>query len=241
MNFWDWLKKLLEDFNKPKPPVGPPIVEPKPPIPPPITEPEPQEPKLIIEDGSYSGRLFGDRPTWYFGLPYNKYPKWFYLTIPGFCNHQRIVHNNKAYNKDGLLIEQSEGRKVMAILIPSKYNTTKAQIKYPADELPSDEQLPPPSTTVETKFHHTQTDGPDGGKSLVLCPGQRMNFDKCVCNGVTIPRHKDGDGRETYWNMRQAPKGDIVCTKDGKEYIYPATRTDSRGFVWGSCSGKTNK
>ena len=62
-----------------------------------------------------------------------------------------------------------------------------------------------------------------------------MNFDKCVSDGVTIPRHKDGEGRETYWNMRKEPKGDIVCTKGGKAYRYPASKTDARGFVWGKC------
>jgi hypothetical protein len=89
--------------------------------------------------------------------------------------------------------------------------------------------------TYETKFHHTQTNGPDPGKSLVMCPGQRMDFDRCTSNGVVIPRHKDGDGRETYWNMTEEPEGDIVCTKGDKKYLYPATITDSRGFVWGDC------
>ena len=89
--------------------------------------------------------------------------------------------------------------------------------------------------TYETKFHHTQTNGPDPGKSLVMCPGQRMDFDRCSVGGVVIPRHADGDGRETYWNMKEEPEGDIVCTKGDKKYLYPATITDSRGFVWGDC------
>jgi hypothetical protein len=103
-------------------------------------------------------------------------------------------------------------------------------------------EVPPvkPEVITNPRFHHTQTNGPDGGKSLVLCPGdERMNFVRCECNGVVIPRHKDGDGRETYWNMRQAPIGDIVCeTRDGKKYVYPATKVDPRGFVWGPCSGR---
>lgn len=101
-------------------------------------------------------------------------------------------------------------------------------------------QFDPPATpeeplAYETKFHHTQSSGPDGGKSLVLCQGQRMDFDKCVSDGVTIPRHSDGDGRETYWHMSKEPKGDIACTKDGKTYLYPASTPDDRGFVWGKC------
>jgi hypothetical protein len=89
--------------------------------------------------------------------------------------------------------------------------------------------------SYETKFHHTQTAGPDKGKSLVLCPGQRMDFDKCTSGGINIPRHTDGEGRETYWNMTEEPDEDILCVKDGRFYLYPATITDSRGFVWGDC------
>jgi hypothetical protein len=119
----------------------------------------------------------------------------------------------------------------------------KEQIEVQKPEEPTAEPEEPvapaepsdPIASYETRFHHTQTAGPDSGKSLVLCPGQRMDFDQCVSGGVEIPRHKDGDGRETYWAMDKEPDDDIRCTKDGKTYLYPATITDSRGFVWGKC------
>jgi hypothetical protein len=87
----------------------------------------------------------------------------------------------------------------------------------------------------ETKFHHTQTNGPDPGKSLVLCPDQRMTFDSCSVGDVKIPLHGLDEGREIYWNMTEEPTGDIKCEKDGKTYLYPASTPDSRGFVWGKC------
>jgi hypothetical protein len=84
----------------------------------------------------------------------------------------------------------------------------------------------------QTKFDHTTNDPQklkDGGKSLVLCPGQTMNFDKCSSNIVEIPRHSDDNGRETYWSMASAPVGDIVCKKDGKSYRYPASKLMTKG------------
>ena len=118
----------------------------------------------------------------------------------------------------------------------------KEQIEVQKPEEPATEPEEPvapadPADPIayETRFHHTQTAGPDSGKSLVLCPGQRMDFDKCTSNGIVIPRHKDGDGRETYWNMSKEPDGDILCVKGDKQYLYPATITDPRGFVWGKC------
>jgi hypothetical protein len=91
---------------------------------------------------------------------------------------------------------------------------------------------PPPTGQYETVFHHTTTASRDGGKSLVLCPGQRIEFDSCSCNGVNIPRHGDDNNRETYWNMFQEPVGDIVCRKNGVEYRYRANGT----VVYGHCS-----
>ena len=76
-----------------------------------------------------------------------------------------------------------------------------------------------PELTYETRFHHTTEGSSDGGKSLVLCPGQKMDFDKCSAGEINLPRHDD-DGREGYWNMTAEPAGDIVCTKDGKSYRY---------------------
>lgn len=62
--------------------------------------------------------------------------------------------------------------------------------------------------------------------------GQTMNFDRCVVGNVVIPRHGDDNGRENYWNMFEEPVGDIVCTKGGNTYTYPAHST----LVWGGCS-----
>jgi hypothetical protein len=105
---------------------------------------------------------------------------------------------------------------------------------------PAEPEDIPPATpedplAYETRFHHTQTAGPDKGKSLVLCPGQTMQFDSCTSDGVKIPWHGYGDGRETYWNMTEEPKGDILCRKGDNLYLYPATEVDSRGFTWGKC------
>ena len=80
----------------------------------------------------------------------------------------------------------------------------------------------PKVSRYESRFHHTTTASSDGGKSLVLCPGQRIGFDRCESNGVEIPRHSDDHNRETYWNMFEEPRGDIICVKDGKRYRYKA-------------------
>ncbi len=84
----------------------------------------------------------------------------------------------------------------------------------------------------ETKFHHTTTGSSDGGKSLVLCPGQVLDFEKCTSDGVVIPFHGYDTERVIYWNMTQVPRGDIVCTKNGDVYRYKANST----LVKGDCS-----
>lgn len=85
-------------------------------------------------------------------------------------------------------------------------------------------------------FHHTTTASSDGGKSLVLCPGDNMEFDKVWCGRHTIPRHNDDNGRHTWWNGRRGaePDGDIFAKKGNKVYRFPASRKD-RGIVYGSC------
>ena len=88
------------------------------------------------------------------------------------------------------------------------------------------------TTEYATRFHHTQTGGVDGGKSLVLCPGQRMNFTECSAGSTTIPFHGFDEGRELYWNMKRVPSGDVVCKKNGKSYRYKADQT----FVFGQCN-----
>ena len=89
----------------------------------------------------------------------------------------------------------------------------------------------PKATRYASKFHHTSTGSSDGGKSLVLCPGQRMNFDRCSVGDVDIPYHGSDDGRVVYWNIREEPRGDIVCVKNGKSYKYKANSV----MVNGSC------
>ena len=89
----------------------------------------------------------------------------------------------------------------------------------------------PEAGSYETRFHHTTTGSSDGGKSLVLCPGQVMNFERCESDGVSIPFHGYDTGRVIYWNMTKVPKGDINCVKDGKGYKYRADRT----LVYGDC------
>lgn len=93
------------------------------------------------------------------------------------------------------------------------------------------EELLPGEGGGDGSFHHTQTDGPDGGKSLVLCPGQAMGFTDCHVGTVSIPYHGYDDGRETYWNMASGIAGDIVCSHDGVTYTYPCHST----FVYGEC------
>ncbi len=95
---------------------------------------------------------------------------------------------------------------------------------------------------VQTKFHHTQTNGPDGGQSLVSCPGQVWGFDSCQAGDVNIPLHgdRDEDDREGYWNMNEYSDENITCEKDGKTYTYPADADASRGMVFGSCDDVTD-
>lgn len=89
----------------------------------------------------------------------------------------------------------------------------------------------PEATSYESRFHHTTTGSSDGGKSLVLCPGQVMGFEKCTSDGVSIPFHGYDTGRVIYWNMTKVPKGDINCVKDGKSYKYRADKV----LVYGDC------
>ena len=102
-------------------------------------------------------------------------------------------------------------------------NEEKAPEEVAAATEETKEDPPEPEVSrYESRFHHTTTASSDGGKSLVLCPGQRIGFDRCESNGVEIPRHSDDHNRETYWNMFEEPRGDIVCVKDGKSYRYKA-------------------
>lgn len=95
-----------------------------------------------------------------------------------------------------------------------------------------EEKEEPSTGNYETKFHHTNVNGTDGGMAIVLCPGQVMNFDSVSCGGVNIPRHQSDRGRETYWNMHEFKTGDIIAKKGNKIYRYP---TKNGGLIFGSC------
>ena len=82
-------------------------------------------------------------------------------------------------------------------------------------------------------FHHTQTDGPDGGQSLVMCPGETEKFDRCECNGVAIRYHGLDNGRLTYWSMfKSGGSGYIVCKKGSRKYRF---KTEKGKIINGSC------
>ncbi|MCK5071120.1 MAG: hypothetical protein KAR01_11275 [Desulfocapsa sp.] len=87
------------------------------------------------------------------------------------------------------------------------------------------------ATSYESRFHHTATGSSDGGKALVLCPGQVMNFDRCYVGDVTIPYHGTDEGRIIYWNTQRDPSGDIHCVKGDRSYKYKADRV----MVFGDC------
>lgn len=107
---------------------------------------------------------------------------------------------------------------------------SKPAEKYEITPIVPAKSNPDPSN-YEKKFHHTTTGTRDGGKSLVMCPGQIMNFDNCSCDGVDIPLHTPDAGRENYWNMKKVPTGDIICTKSGKTFKYKADAM----LVFGEC------
>ncbi len=102
-----------------------------------------------------------------------------------------------------------------------------------------DDKTPPPANAAEvgdgskakpfknTKYHHTQWNHPkDGGKSLVLCPGEKKLFSRCWVGTVSIPYHDNGAPRHSWWNMKQAPAGDINCLdKDGKYHVFKSSNT----------------
>ncbi len=81
------------------------------------------------------------------------------------------------------------------------------------------------------RFHHTQTNGPDGGQSLVLCEGQG-GFDKCSAGNLNLPYHGKDEGRLTYWNMGGSSLQGIVCTKGGNTYKFPVR---NGAVVYGNC------
>jgi len=86
---------------------------------------------------------------------------------------------------------------------------------------------------LEMNFHHTQTNGPDGGQSLVMCPGLDWRFDRVECNGVAIPYHGLDNGRISYWNMFSSGGSGYIIGKIGKKkYKFKAV---DKKIIKGSC------
>ncbi len=129
---------------------------------------------------------------------------------------------------------EKEAVEQLPVVTPPVVVPVPAEPTIPEDIPPSEGGL-----TYETYFLNTQTASPEGGKVLALCPGDTRRFDKCTADGVNLPFHRLYNGGSLYWNMNEAPKGDIVCVLDGKQYLYPATNNDHRGRVTGSCKKPT--
>lgn len=111
----------------------------------------------------------------------------------------------------------------------NNYTTTKGGDGDVIDLLGVD---PSPKAPYQTMFHHTTTGYKDGGKSLVLCPGQEVIFDECTVGKTLIPLHGKDENRLIYWNMKEVPTGDIVCTIADKSYQFLANEP----FVAGKCN-----
>ncbi len=82
-------------------------------------------------------------------------------------------------------------------------------------------------------FHHSgKAPASDGGTVLMLCPGDRPNFDSCHAGSVRLPKHaNEDDGRQLYWNMRVATTADIICKKGNESYLFPGGNM-VRGECW---------
>ncbi len=104
--------------------------------------------------------------------------------------------------------------------------TAEAELAEETEAIPDNDDV-----AYQTKFHHTQTNGTDGGQSLVLCDDQDLMFDSCTAGDVNIPYHGKDEGRLSYWNMAEYSLEDIVCLKDGVKYKYPV----AQGMVNGDC------
>ncbi len=109
---------------------------------------------------------------------------------------------------------------------------TLPDVEIPIEE-EVEEEVEVEEEYIEHEFHHTQTNGPDGGQSLVMCPGETEKFDRCECNGVAIPYHGKDKGRLSYWNMfSSGGSGYIVCKKGSKKYRF---KTVDKKIIKGSC------
>ena len=104
-------------------------------------------------------------------------------------------------------------------------------------EEPEELEEPEEPVVYATKFHHTQTEpnGPDGGTSLVLCPGQEK-FERCEVDGRNLRYHGTDEGRHLYWGMKEKARGPIRCYKDGNEYVFRTDGNAPKGMVFGKCS-----
>lgn len=200
---------------------------------------EPEQPEPVLDEYKHKEVIHGlrflhNKPfTWLneTGAKYGGKIKFvwpecgFELVVPDATdNYSPLGYANATYfcgtkNKP----EESNGTRA-SVFGPAGCKATYVELYF--GEVPNTVELP-----YETKFDYTTTGGLVGGKSLVLCPGKRINFDKCECDGIIIPKQGDIDGKERYWNMFQVPIGDIICIKDGKKFRYKADKQ----MVKGSC------
>ncbi len=105
----------------------------------------------------------------------------------------------------------------------------KPPVEPPIVEEPV-EPTEPSDIIYGTRHHHTTWGSSDGGKSLVLCPGQEKLFTRCYVGMVPIPFHGTDNGRYIWWNMSLKPAGDIICVgKDGKKYGFKSDQKVQRG------------
>ena len=212
---------------KEEPVTKPPVVVTKPELKPPVVVTKPE--LKIQELKGYVWEDSDNRET--LGLSGMVLPagmKAFSVTIGGKDFSYRKMHNGNREVWYGPKMNTFEG--LTEIVVVGKNNTLYHKTVRITHATP-DEDEPTVSGEYQTRYHHTTTASSDGGKSLVLCPGQVIKFDRCESSGVNIPKHQDDKDRETYWNMFKSPKGDIVCTKDGKTYRYKAVKQ----IDYGSC------
>lgn len=98
------------------------------------------------------------------------------------------------------------------------------------EEVEAEEDKPAVTTDFQKYYHHTTTGSSDGGKSLVLCPGDTRVDLKCSVGDVKIPFHGYDTGRVSYWNMKEVPIGPIVCEdKEGNILKFRAEKTNDLG------------
>lgn len=78
----------------------------------------------------YHGRYNGDRPTWYASRNMREYPKVFTVEIPG-CVKMTIKNNGHRYEKNGIIVKQSDVRgRGMAVIYKSSCRGKQAALIF---------------------------------------------------------------------------------------------------------------